>query len=828
MYKIILIGMFVLFVSAPSFAQNTKINLQVNNKGFDEIITLLEQNSAYTFFYDRIWVDSLYFSFDANNETIEQILDKLSKPQNLTYTIIDANKIVFVKDYKIKTNYAESYLRYLENYEFNRADTTEYTLPKPDNEKSTINKEYELFTIGNPSINPHLKTATLRGTLKDIETGEPLVGATIYIEELKRGTACNAYGFYSATLPKGQYRIEYRLVGMNTTYRNIVIHSDGKLDVEMKDKPESLKEVVVTAKREDLVRNLRMGVEKLSMKTLKQLPLGFGEADIIKSSLLLPGVQSVGEASSGFNVRGGSVDQNLILFNDASILNTSHFFGFFSGFNSDIVKDITLYKSGVPAKYGGRASSVMEITLKEGNRKETKVSGGISPVSGKLNVEGPIKEDKSSFIIGARTTYSNWILKLLDDDKLKNSTAGFYDVQGNFSFDLDEDNSLYISGYMSHDNFDYYLEDAFEYNTFASSLKWKHIFSPKLFSTFSAITSNYDYAMQSRIDSTLSNSVKYNINQSSLKADFSYHSSKNHKIDFGLNSTYYNLSPGIREPVGPLSIVTNKEIEKERALETSLYLSDEFELNDFISISAGLRYTLYGNFGPKTQFNYQDGLPKSVETIKDTTLYGKGASVKFYSGPELRFSTNIKTTSSSSIKVGFSRMHQYIHMMSKTTAMSPTDIWKLSDNYLKPQRGDQVSIGFYKNLRRNTIEASVETYYKKLKDILDYKGGAQLVMNEHLETDVLNGIGKAYGVELMLQKKTGKFSGWINYTYSRILHKIDSDFEEERVSNGEYFPANYDKPHNFKYIFNYKATRRFNVSSNFFYSTGRPYTAPIA
>ncbi len=828
MRKIVFLFLLLLLTTIQSFAQKSEISLHVENKTFDEIINILESETQLNFYYFPEWVDSLYLTINVDNASAKEVLSQMCKTRELSFTFIDDNKVVFTKNYKIKTNYAKAYEVYLQNRNTVVQDTAHYELPKPEQKESAINKAFQVYIIGNASANPDGKMATLQGTLKDMDTGEPLVGATIYIEELKKGTACNVYGFYAISLPPGQYKVEYRLIGMRTTQRNIIIHSDGKLDVEMQDKPESLKEVVVTAKSEDMVRNTRMGMEKLTMKTLKQLPMGFGEADIIKSSLLLPGVQSVGEASSGFNVRGGSVDQNLILLNDAAILNTSHFFGFFSGFNSELVKDITLYKSGVPAKYGGRISSVMDITLKDGNRKATKLSGGISPVSGRLNVEGPIKKDKSSFIIGARSTYSNWILKLLDDPKLQNSTAGFYDVQGNFSFDLDQNNSLYLSGYVSHDNFDYYLEDAFEYNSFASTLRWKHIFSPKLFSTFSAIVSNYDYTMQSRTDSTLFHSVEYKIKQKSVKADFSYHTGNNHKIDFGLNSTLYNLSPGIRKPLGEMSSILNKEIEKEQALETSLYLSDEFDLTNFISLSAGIRYTLYSNFGPKTQYNYLEGLPKNIENITDTSSYKSGESVQFYSAPELRFSSNIKVSSTSSFKIGLSRMYQYIHMMSKTTAMSPTDIWKLSDNYLKPQRGDQLSVGFYKSLRRNTIEASVETYYKKLKDILDYKGGAQLVMNEHIETDVLNGTGKAYGIELMLQKKTGKYTGWMNYTYSRILHKIDSEFDEERVNNGEYFPANYDKPHNFKFIFNYKVSRRFNLSSNFFYSTGRPFTAPLA
>lgn len=824
---IILFFLFTVWVFELQ-AQPNRLTVNIENQAFETIILDIEKQSGYRFFYNPDWVDSLSFSVHANNLPLETIIEQLCQSQNLTANYLSGKLVVLTKNFRIKTDYSENYANFLANRPANTLDTVEFTMPTNMQEKTDQDSEFKVYTIGSPSINPGYRTATLQGNVKDIETGEPLIGATIYVEELQLGTASNAYGFYSITLPKGQYKLEYRLLGMRTVQRNIIIHSDGKLDVELEDKVEALNEVTVVAKQENIVKSLRMGVEKISMKSIKQLPMGFGEADIIKTSLMLPGVQSVGEASSGFNVRGGSVDQNLILLNDASILNTSHFFGFFSSFNSEIIKDVTLYKSGVPAKYGGRVSSVMDITLKDGNKKKLEVGGGISPVSGRLNIEGPIVKDKSSFIIGARSTYSNWVLRLLDDEKLKNSSAGFYDVQSNFSFDINQANSFYFSGYVSHDNFDYYLEDAFEYQSFASTFRWKHIFSPRLFSTFSAILSNYDYTMKSRSDSALFYDVDYRILQKSFKADFTYTTTSNHKIDFGLNSTWYKLHPGNRVPSNNFSMISPAELEQEQALESALYLGDEFDLNGRISLAAGLRYNFYMNFGPKTQVNYVDGIPRNNASITDTSLFGRRQVVQFYSAPELRLSSNIKLGLNNSIKIGLSRMYQYIHLMSNTMAMSPTDVWKLSDVYLKPQRGDQVSVGYYRTMRNNTIEASVETYYKKMDNVLDYKGGAQLVMNEQLETDVLNGKGKAYGVELMIEKKTGRYTGWVNYTYSRVLHKIDSEFDEERVNNGNYFPANYDMPHNFKFVVNYKYSRRFNLSANFLYNTGRPYTAPVA
>jgi len=803
------------------------ISIQQDSISFKETVSKLEKQSDYRFYYAEDWVNDIVLSINFRSENINNVLNWLGKETQLEYKILNKKNIIFTKAYKLKTNFSEDYIRFLSHLKKQESDSIKYEAPKAlSREKPSISKEYKVFTIGNRSKNPNKRKVTLSGKIRDIESGEPLIGTVVYIDDLKDGTVTNQYGLYAFSLPVGSYKIEYRSVGMKTTHRNIVIHSDGKLNIEMKSKPTSLKEVVITAKSGDQVRNLRMGVEKITMKTLKQLPLGMGETDIIKSTLLLPGVQSVGEAANGFNVRGGNTDQNLILLNEAPIINTSHFFGFFSGFNSDVIKDITLFKSGIPANYGGRVSSVLDLKLKDGNKNNYRLNGGISPVSGRLTFKGPINKGKGSFILAGRTTYSDWVLKLLNDEKLKKSKASFHDLQGNLHYEFNEKNSVYISGYYSHDKFDHYQEDAFQYNTFATTLKWKHIFNPKLFSTISAVISNYNYRSESRNEPSQSYKVDYKLNQYLFKSDFAYNSSLNHKISFGFHSTFYDVSPGKRSPLSTESLITDKNLENEKALEMAVYIGDEFELTHFMSLSAGLRYSFYGNLGPKTQFNYQQGQPRNTSSIINTE--NKSGFINTYSGPELRIASNIKLGTNNSLKLGYNRMNQYIQMISNTAAMTPTDIWKLSDKYLKPQRCDQYSIGLYKNLNQDRLEVSIETYYKKLKNIIDYKGGAQLVMNEHLETDVLNGHGKAYGLELMFKKKHGKLTGMINYTYSKILHKIDSEFEEERVRKGNYFPANYDKPHGFKFITNYKLSRRMNVSTNFSYSTGRPFTPPVA
>lgn len=828
MNKILVLASLFMVASLGLLAQNSNISIQRDSVKLKTLISELEKISDIHFFYKEEWGDSVLLDLNITQKTLHQTLNIVSEQSDINFCYIDDSTIVVSNNYTIKTNYGDAYRDYLSSKTIFRRDTVEYKAPTrvlPD--EKIVNPEYQTYKIGSPSKNKNVKTATLTGFIKDSESGESLVGSVVYLSELDKGCVSNAFGSYTITIPKGQYRLEYRSLGMRTTHRNINLYSDGTLNVDLKSKPTALNEVTVRAGADDKVKNLRMGVEKISVKSLKRLPAGFGEADIIKGTLLLPGVQAVSEASAGFNVRGGSADQNLILLSGAPIVNTSHFFGFFSGFNADIIKDVTLIKSSIPAKYGGRASSVMDIELKDGNRKNLNISGGISPVSGRITIDSPIKKDKSSFIIGARSTYSNWVLNLLDDVKLKNSSAGFYDIQGNFSFDLNENNKLYVSGYKSHDNFDYYKEDAYLYNTMASSVKWQRTFSPKLFSVFTAVVSHYDYSMEAQQDSVLQNEVLYALKQYALKSDFTYHTANNHKLDFGLHSTWYNLAPGERVPAGNWSLISAKKLEHERATETSLYISDEFDVTHFMSLSGGIRYTAYANIGAKTQVDYLEGRPRTLDNMAGTTNFKAREVVKFYAYPELRLASNFTFSNTTSIKLGVSRMFQYIQMISNTAAMSPTDIWKLSDNYIKPLRSDQYSIGLYKKLGDKYV-FTAEAYYKSLKNIIDYKGGAQLVMNEHLETDVLNGKGKAYGAEFMLEKKKGRLTGWVNYTYARVLHKIETNFDEEMVNNGEYFPANYDKPHDLNISANFKANRRINLSSSFFYSSGRPFTAPVA
>jgi hypothetical protein len=826
MKKINIIVLF-LFFTGHLVAQENRLSLQFNRILFKDLADTIEKSIPVKIYYSNKWVDTLFLDVNANNDSLPGLFNRSLTDKGFSFIITDKNKIILSKGYSIKTNFSKEYNDILKKKIIN-ADTAEYLPPPSAKVETAINEEYKIFKIGKPSALKSSGTAFLSGTLMNTETEEPITGAVIYVEKIKVGAISNKVGYYSLELPKGQYQIEYRMMGMKQTIRNVIIYSDGILDVGMVLSTNKLDEVTISANRENNVRNLKMGIERINMKMLKQIPMGMGEADLFKSSLLLPGVQSVGEASSGFNIRGGSIDQNLILFDGAPIINPSHFFGFFSAFNSDIIQDVTLYKSGIPAKYGGRVSSVMDITLKEGTREKINVSGGISPFTGRLMVEGPILRKNSSFIVSARTTYSDWILGSLKNVKLQNSSALFNDIQGLFALTIDPKNSISVSGYLSNDNFDYYQEYALSYSNLTSTIKWEHIYNSRLSFQMAGILSNYSYQLDSKQDPYSFNSLNYKLNQRIFRTDFTWFPVDKHKVEFGLDATNYSLQPGIRKPIGVYSETEPKSLERENALEPSLYISDEFEYSPRLLLSGGLRFTLFSTFGPKTSFLYFPGTPKSVENISDTVFYRKGQIFKIYPGLEFRFSSRFIITPDISVKAGIQRNFQYLNMISNTTSMSPTDIWILSDKNIRPQRGDQFSLGIYKNFNVKAIETSIEVYYKNLKNILDYKGGATLLMNEHLETDILNAKGKAYGVELMVKKQIGNLTGWISYTYSRSFLKVDGTFEEEKVNGGKFFPSDFDKPHDVKVVANIKLMRRLNLTTNMVYNTGRPITYPVS
>lgn len=790
---------------------------------FDDMVKGIEGQSPYRFYYDKKWTDTLSVNLKVERKRIEEVLDMVFADAPLHFAIDPHKRVFITRERQILADLPPGFFGEPRKQQPRTFDYSVYE----KKEKELQLAETKIHNIGRNTGN-NQGDATLAGNVKDINTGEPLIGASVFVENPIIGITTDQFGYYALTLPKGRHEIKIQSIGMKTTSRQIMLYGNGRLDIEMDEDIKPLKEVVVEAEEDTHVLGIQMGTEKLDIKTMKQIPLALGETDIMKVVMTLPGVQSVGEGTVGLNVRGGAANQNLILLNDAVVYNPSHLFGFFSTFNPDVLKNVELYKSGIQAEYGGRLSSVLDVHTREGNTKEFSGSGGISPITGRISFEGPIVKEKTSFIVGARSTYSGWLLRELDSKQLKNSTASFYDITANISHKINDNNNLYLSAYTSKDMFRLNNDTAYSYSDQNASVKWKHLFNNKLYGVLTGGFSHYNYSVESTEIPVEAFLMDFDIRQLNAKADFSYYPNSRHTLNAGINTTRYHISPGSMIPQGQESKVTTDILQDENGLETAVYVSENFEVSRKLSLYAGLRYSFYQFLGPRDVFAYAPGLPRHKTNITDTIRYSSGKSIATYHGAEPRISVRYMVSNSSSVKLSYNRMRQYIQMLSNTAAINPTDIWKLSDSHIKPLAGDQFSLGFYQYLKGTSIETSVETYYKNIETLTDYKNGAKLLLNHHLETDVTDARGKAYGVELMVKKVTGKLNGWISYTYSRTLIQTRGKYSDEVVNRGEYYPGNYDKPHAVNFIGNYKFNRRINFSLNLIYSTGRPITLPIA
>ncbi|NEM96998.1 TonB-dependent receptor [Pontibacter burrus] len=821
--------LFLTGVLTSGFAQQSsepRITGNYTNTNFQSFIKSLESQTNYRFYFDPAAVDTLLVNMQVNNQPLGDVLKQALEGTKLHAAISTQQQVFITSERPILTSLPDAY--------FNNENTAvvkqteqlaEIYMPSQE-ERKPSRSELKLHEIGVPGNNKTGK-ANLAGTIRDARTGEVIIGAFVYIESPSIGTASDQYGYYSLTLPAGRHELKVKGIGLKNGRRQIMLHSDGRLDIEMEEEVRTLKEVVVEAEKDRNVSGLQMGMERLDIRTIRQVPTPFGETDILRVVLTLPGVKSVGEGSTGMNVRGGSTDQNLILLNDAVVYNPSHLFGFFSAFNPDALKSVELYKSAVPAKYGGRLSSVLEVTTREGNKKQLAGSGGIGLLTSRFTLEGPIIKDKSSFLVGGRTTYSDWILKKLPSKSFKKSEASFYDVNAHISHEIDSKNNLYFTGYLSKDRFKLAGDTLYRYNNQNASIKWKHNFHNKLYSVVTGTYSHYSYDISNEENEVNAATMKFGLNQASAQLDFNYFPNSNHTLDFGVSSIMYEVNPGTLTGNSTESLIKEDKLQTEKAVETAFFISDKIDVSQRLSLSVGLRYSIFNALGPREVFSYTPGVPKTINTITDTLTHGSGP-IATYHGPEFRFSARFGLTDNSSVKASYNRLRQYVHMLSNTASMSPTDTWKLSDENVKPQVGDQVALGYYRNLRANTIEFSAEGYYKWMKDFLDYRSGASIIMNHHIETDVANAEGKAYGVELMLKKASGKLNGWVSYTYSRTLVRVDDETTSEIINNGNWYPSNFDKPHDFTLIGNYRFSQRFSTSLNFTYNTGRPITLPLA
>ncbi|HVS93171.1 MAG TPA: TonB-dependent receptor [Mucilaginibacter sp.] len=823
------LALFIL-ISLPvaMFAQQTSglIDVDYKQAGISEVTGDLSAKTGYRFYYDPAQFDSLKVTLTLKQSPLNIVLDKIFLNTKYHYFISADREVILTRNWQISADL----IGFLNGNQAANAPPAaapgnQDYFAEPQKAVSATS-ENKLYTIGVPGSGNKGKV-TLAGYVRNANSGEAVIGASVYEPSTRTGIATNQFGYYSLTLPPGRHTLLVKAASMKDTRRQVMLNSSGELNIEMQEQVISLKEVKISAEKVANVRSVDMGVTKLDIKSIKQIPTAFGETDVLRVVLTLPGVQTVGESSTGFNVRGGSADQNLILLNGSTIYNPAHFFGFFSAFDPDIIQNIELYKSSIPEKYGGRLASVLDITEREGNNKKFTGSAGIGMLTSRLNIEGPIDSGKTSFIFGGRTTYADWLLKLLPK-AYANSSASFYDLNLNISHHIDDKNTLFLSTYWSQDAFRLNSDTSYSYGNRNASLRWKHNFSNKLFSVITGGYDYYQYSISSQANPVNAYKFAFDINQVNLKADFSYYLSSKHTLSFGLSTIHYKIDPGSNQPYGNGSQVAPDVVPAEQAEESALYLGDNYDITQNFSVSAGIRYSLYNYLGPQTIYRYAPGQARILNNVTDSTKYGAGRIINTYQGPEVRLSARYIIGEDLSVKASYNTLRQYINLLSNTVAISPTDTWKLSDPNIKPQFGQQVSLGFYKNFNSNTIETSVEAYYKHTNNYLDYRSGATLTLNDHIETAVIETQGKAYGVEFMVKKSTGMLNGWVSYTWSRILlQEDDPGGGLPLVNNGAWYPASYDKPSSLNIVGNYRFTHRYSVSINTIYSTGRPITYPI-
>ena len=656
--------------------------------------------------------------------------------------------------------------------------------------------------------------ASMHGTITDAASGEELIGAALFLKELGTGTTTNVYGFYSLTVPAGTYSLEVSFLGYEKQSIQLDLTQDVKMDFELAIKGTTITEFEVTGEVQDEnVESLDMSTVKMPIETIKQIPALLGEVDVIKAIQMLPGVQTVGEGNSGFYVRGGGVDQNLILLDEAPVYNASHLMGFFSVFNSDAIKDVQLYKGGIPAEYGGRLSSVLDIRMKEGNNKKFHGTGGIGTISSRLTLEGPIVKDKSSFIVSGRRTYADLFLKLAKDTNLRENKLYFYDLNAKANYTLGENDRIFASGYFGRDVFAFGDEFKMTWGNQTGTLRWNHVYNKKLFSNLTLIYSNFDYFLGAT-SGPEAFSWNSDIRDYSGKLDFHFFPNPSHTIRFGAQTTYHKFNPGFVKGEGDETIFNELQLDKVNAWEQGIYISNDHKISSRLSARYGLRYSHFTNVGPGTVYSYDDAY-----MVTDTTTYNKGDFYQNYGGLEPRLGLKYSLTDETSLKMSYNRTIQYVHLASNSTSASPLDIWFPSSPNVKPQIADQIAAGYFRNFKENKYEVSVELYYKDMRNTIDFKNHATLLLNPLLEGELRFGRGRSYGLEFLLRKQQGKFTGWLSYTLARTEKNIP-DVEED------WYPTKYDKTHDISLIMSYKLNDRLSFATNWVYATGSAVTMP--
>ena len=818
-------------VALQTVAQEHDVNFSgdLRDLPFSEFVNIVEQQTDAHFFYLEDWIEEIKISISGEEISLQRTLSTLLPQAGLHYYIDEELQVLIYSEQNV--------IFTLPDYSVKGTSSGISPDGELGKELTNIEQRYiegrksglrETIVIGTKSGSENQSGVVIYGKIVDKVSGEPMIGATIYVLDLEKGAITDVDGRFNIVLRPGKYSVDFNCMGMETEKYYLDVHSGGNLDIFMNKGLIPIKEVVIEATRFNNVKGTQMGFERLNYKMVKEIPVVFGEKDLLKVAQMLPGVQNVGEGATGFNVRGSAADQNMIYVNKVPVYNSSHLFGFFSSFSPDIVKDFSLYKSNLPANYGGRLASFFDISTRQGNTNEYTARGGISPITGHLAVEGPIVKNKSAFVLSARSTYSDWILKQLEDLELRNSDASFYDLAGTLTFEPNEKNLIKTFGYYSRDKFSLGSTNQYDYSNAGASINFKHRFNSRISGDLAGVFGEYAFHTVDESLESFAFSHDYRINHYELKTDLNWLSLGSHKLSFGGNVIYYLLDRGNVKPYGDLSLKIPVDLGVENAVETALYFADQITITPRLTFYVGFRYSYYLALGAASVLEFEEGLPKNEDNIIGTQQFGVGEVIKRYSGPEPRISLNYLLGEYNSVKFSYNRVRQYLFMLTNTIAISPTDQWKLCDYNIIPPFVDQLSAGYYHDFKKIGFSTSLEAYYKKVSNVKEYRDGASFINNPNIELEILQGDQKAYGVELMARKNTGRINGWIAYSYSRSTMLVRSNFPGESINDGVPYPSNYDRPHNLNIVSILKLDRRFSFSLNMVYTTGRPVTYPIS
>jgi hypothetical protein len=820
---IIFIQLLLLVFNASAKDPEKVIACHFNQVPFIVFCSAVYRETGVKVYYQEKWVNNIKVTIDADSITVFQAVAMAVENSGLKVSIWN-NDLVLLPGEKLITQ-LPSFDNNILTTDTARVKAKSLTASEERYITSRKTDVIQTIRIGKPGVVKNNIKARVLGRVLDQETGEPVFCATLFIAETKSGASTDINGFFSIMLYPGKYNAVFEFLGYEKKKYLLEVISDGDFTLNMKKKVIQMKEFVMYGDSKLSIKSRDPGFEKISMKSIKELPMMMGERDIMKISGMLPGIVSTGEGSSGLNVRGGGSDQNAFYIDKIPIYNTSHLFGFFSAFNADIIKDFSIYKGHIPAQYGGRLSSVFNIITRQGNRKHFTAHGGISPISGNIVIEGPLKKDTCSILLSARSTYSDWLLARIKDPVIRTSAANFYDFSGAVNYDIRKTQvALFV--YHSKDQFRLSDINDYTYSNSGVSLTFNHNYTNSLNGEFALIGSQYNFSTTDKQEVSTAYEHSYKMGHYEARADFKHMLSNINTLIYGTGFILYKLDRGTVVPNGPQSLRSTISLGQEQGLESALYFSDSYDALPWLNITAGLRYTLFNPLGAKNVYTYTSGLPMDTRYINDTLHYGKNEPIRWYSEPDLRAAVNIETDENGSVKLAFNQMHQNLFMLNNTITIAPNAQWKLADYHLLPSRSNQFSLGVFRTLAQFGLESSVEVYYKYTMNFPEFKDGANFLESPLLETTVLQGTQKAYGLEFFLKRSNRKFEGWLSYTWSHSIVKVSGDHAWSQINNGEAYPSNYDIPHVLNLILSYHLTRRVTFSSIIAYQTGKPITYP--